>query len=448
MFLIEKKSLLLFTEKFKTLKMKRFFWIAFAMCLAVFSANAQDGKKLLKNAAKNMGKYYLDPVGQSAVADEAMSLIGQAFDMDATKIDPEAWNMKGQVLNEIARAEITRKVQDNSYKIPHPDASRNAQAAFLKAMELATKKGHTKDALAGLKDNEELLNNLAITFFQDNDYPSAFENFAATLVSYDVLSKNKEKSRLDDPAVRNDQLFYTGVCAYFSEDKEKCLPYFQQLYKEGNAQPLVYEALFTLTVEKNEAEGMKYLEAGRKAHPDDNGLLFAEINYYLRGGRLDDLVGKLKMAIEKEPENVSVYNTLGNVYDQLNQKERAAKNIAKADEYFNLAYSYFEQALGKDPKNFDAVYSQGALYYNKAAGMSADLNEVANDYSSAGTKKYNAIKAEMDGYFEKALPYFLKAEQLNPKDMNTLIACKEIYARKGDFTKSDEYKLKMENLKK
>ena len=132
--------------------------------------------------------------------------------------------------------------------------------------------------------------------------------------------------------------------------------------------------------------------------------------------------------------------------DKLNQKERAAGNAEKAEEYFKLAYSYFEQVLSKDPKNFDAVYSQGALYYNKAASMTAKLNELSNDFSSAGTKKYNAIKAEMDAEFKKALPYFLKSEELEPKDMNTMIALKEIYAREGELDKSSKYKEKIDAL--
>ena len=427
--------------------MKRLLFFVLGMVLFTGISHTQDSKKMLKTAVKNMGKYSIDPAGNQELLQSSIDLVNQAFDVEATKTDPEAWNIRGQIYNEIARAEITKKLMEPEYKIATPTAPMEAQHAFFKGLEYQLKKSHIKDALTGLKENEELVNNLAIVYFQENDYKNAFENFAASLVSYEVLSKNKEKSRLDDPAIRTDQVFYTGVCAYFSEDKVKSIPYFEQLFKEGNAQPLVYEALFTLTSEKDEKAAMAYLDQGRKVHPEDNGLLFAEINYYLKAGRLNDLVNKLKEAIEKEPENVSVYNTLGSVYDQLNQKERAAKNFEKANEYFGLAYDYFRQALERDPNNFDAVYSQGALYYNKAASMTDLLNEVANDYSSAGTKKYNAVKAEMDGYFEQALPYFLKAEGLNPKDLNTMIACKEIFARKGDFTKSEEYKVKMENLK-
>jgi tetratricopeptide (TPR) repeat protein len=424
--------------------MKNYLLFALSFILLSGYVSGQDAKKLLKNASKNLGKYNLDPVANKDLLLASVDLVNQAFTIEAAKSDPEAWNMKGQIYNEIAKAEMNRKVVEPEYKLATPDAGIVAQESFKKGLDLATKKSHTKDALTGLREGEDFINNIAITFFQEQDYKSAFLNFAATLHTHQILIANATASRLDDAFLKADQIFYTGVCAYFSDDREKSVPYFEELYKAGDTQPLVYEALFTINTEKDEAKAMTYLDAGRKAHPDDSGLLFAEINYYLRTGKLDQLVEKLKAAIEKEPDNVSVYTTLGNVYDQLNQKERTEKNVEKADEYFELAYSYFKQALEKEPNNFDAVYSQGALYYNKAASMTALLNEVANDYTSAGTKKYNAIKAEMDGYFEQALPYFLKAEELNPKDINTMIACREIYARMGDLDKSAAYKEKIE----
>jgi hypothetical protein len=61
-------------------------------------------------------------------------------------------------------------------------------------------------------------------------------------------------------------------------------------------------------------------------------------------------------------------------------------------------------------------------------------------------KKYNEKKAEMELYFDKALPYFEKAEKIEPKDKNTIIALKEIYAKKSLFDKSNEYKNKLEAL--
>jgi len=424
--------------------MKHLFLSTLLVFVSVSLIQAQEYKKQLKNANKSLGKYYLDPVTNKADLASAIAVIDQVFTAEDAKADPEAWITKGQIFIEIAKSEMNRKILDPAYVMATPDAGLSAMESFENAISKATKKSHTKDALAGIKENEDYTNNIAITFFQAQDYNAAFKNFESTLKASDLLKKNNMESRLDVPTVKSDQLFYTAVAGYFGDNKTASFPLFETLYKAGNAQPLVYEALFNMASEKDIAKAMEYLDAGRKANPDDNGLLFAEINYYLKVGQLDVLTDKLKAAIAKEPDNVSVYTTLGNVYDQLNQKERSAGNLEKADEYFNSAFDYFTQALARDPKNFDATYSQGALYYNKAASMTAKLNELGNDYSSAGTKKYNAIKAEMDGYFKQALPYFIKAEELDPKDQNTMIALKEIYAREGQLDKSAEYKAKLE----
>jgi hypothetical protein len=431
--------------------MKQFFLSTLFVFVALSLVHAQEYKKQLKNANKTLGKYYLDPVANKSSLDETLTSITAIFEAEDAKADPEAWITKGQIFNEIAKAEMNKKVVDEAlqkkYDLATPGAGLTALESFEKAISLAIKKSQTKDALVGIRENEDFTNNIGITFFQAQDYNNAYKNFMGTLKAHEILKSNKEASRLDDAATKNDQTFYTAVSGYFGDFKKETQPLFESLYKNGGAQPLVYEALFNLSVDaKNVDKAMEYLDAGRKANPDDNGLLFAEINYYLKEGKLDILTDKLKAAIAKEPDNLSVYTTLGNVYDQLNQKERTAGNVEKADEYFNLAFDYFSQALAKDPKNFDATYSQGALYYNKAASMTAKLNELSNDYSSAGTKKYNALKAEMDDYFKQALPFFLKAEEIDPKDQNTMIALKEIYAREGQLEKSGEYKTKLEQL--
>ena len=97
----------------------------------------------------------------------------------------------------------------------------------------------------------------------------------------------------------------------------------------------------------------------------------------------------------------------------------------------------------KDPQNFDATYSIGALYYNKAASMTSELNKLSNDFSAAGTKKIQCHQiGNGRNFFEQGLPFFQKAEELDPNDLNTMIALKEIYARKGKMDKAAEYKAK------
>ncbi len=416
--------------------------------LSFGSLTAQEYKKQLKAVNKTLGKYYLDPNANKASLDEGLTLLNDVFNTPEAQADADAWNTKGSIFNEIASSEMIKYDLDSkmggTYQIATVNAGIEAMEAFKKAMSVAIKKSQTQDALEGLKQTENHANNIGIVFFQKQDWPTAFKNLNASYEVFSLLKENDKPSRLTDENALKDHLFYTGVAAYYGEMLDNAETIFTKLYNMGSKETLVYEALFTMTSDKNEAKALEYLEAGRKLNPDDSGLLFAEINYYLRAGKLNELTDKLKAAIAKEPDNVSVYSTLGNVYDQLNQKEREAGNIAEADKYFDEAFSYFNQALSKDANNFDATYSLGALYYNKAAGMTSKLNELSNDFSSAGTNKYNVLKDEMDGYFKKALPYFQTAETIDPKDKNTMIALREIYARMGDLEKAGQYKTKIE----
>ena len=190
------------------------------------------------------------------------------------------------------------------------------------------------------------------------------------------------------------------------------------------------------------------MQKGRTLYPDDSNLLFAEINSFLKKGKLNELIDKLKLAVAKEPNNMSIKTTLGNVYDNMCQKEWEKGDMVKAQEYFNESLKYYQEALDKEPSNVVALYSIGALYYNYAAIVSKEANKLSNDYSSAGTKKYKEKQAEMEAYFDKALPYFEQADKFDNKDVNTLIALKEIYAKKGKFDKSNEIKVRLESLKK
>jgi tetratricopeptide (TPR) repeat protein len=428
--------------------MKKLFFVAIAILSIASSALAQDAKKALKNASKDLAQYYQDPVANAGKLDASLAALKTAFNDDLVKADPESWIVKGDIYNSIGSAETTRLVIDKNYKITTPDAGLEAAAAYKKALELAVKKNHTKDALKGLQEAEGNLHNAGISAFQVQDYIAAFKNFNTYVETAKLLKTNKTKSRLDEDTLRQDIKYYNAVSGYYGKvDEKELMPILMDMYTEGTDKPLIYTALFELKVKNDETGAMKIVEEGRKKFPDETSLLFAEINHYLGKGKLDVLVDKLKAAIAKEPNNVSVYTTLGNVYDQLTAKETAGGDKVKAKEYFDAAFDYYNQAVKIDPKNFDAMYSLGALYYNKAAAYAPELTKLSNDYSKEGDKKYKSIKAEMDGIFEQALPYFIKAEGLNGKDLNTMIALKEIYARKGDLVKSGEYKTKMENLK-
>lgn len=429
--------------------MKKTLFVLCAFLLLAGAAKAQEeGAKLAKQAGKALTSYNIDPTNNGAKLDEAKQKIGQALALPDAQALSSAWQTKGDVYNTLLQRDMARRIIDPKAPLTGDNDALVAFEAYKKAFELATKKYEKSDAIKGIVEVQGHLINIGVTKYETAEYEKAYLSFAAALQAHDLLKANNQKSVLDDPAQHSNQVYITALAAWQAKRCADAIPLFETLIKSGTTEATAYEGLYTCKLESgDEAGASAILTEGRAKFPDDSGLLFAEINAYLKAGKLDELTSRLKAAIAKEPNNPGLYVTLGNVYDNLYQREIQAKNDAKAAEFFTEAKKYYEQAAALDPKNVDAVYSLGALYYNKAAIRTQDLNALPEDYSAAGIKKYDAIKNEIMSLFDQALPYFQKAESLNPNDMNTLIALNEIYARKEDETLSPEFKKRLDTVK-
>lgn len=346
-----------------------------------------------------------------------------------------------------ADEQMTARLLNPEAPLENGMAGVQAFKIYAQALDIAEKKGDIKKAISGIADTETHLNNLGVGMYQAGDYASAFENFDASIKAYDLLKSKGSKSRLDEGTLLADQQLFAGITAFYSNNFEAAMPYYKKLYEAGTEEPSIYEGLYKMTVESDPEAADAILVAGREKFPDNTTLLFTEINKYLTEGKLDVLIEKLKAAKAQEPDNLSVITTLGNVYDQLHVKATEAGDDAKSEEYFNGALGEYQAVIDKDADNFDAWYSSGALYYNKAANMAPKINELANDFSADGTKMYNELKEKMDATFAQALPFFNKAESIDGNDRNTIIALKEIYARQSNFDKVSDYQAKLDGLK-
>ena len=419
----------------------------FAFVFVSVNVSAQDAKKLMKEAKKSIEKYSADTKGNDASLKEGLAFMEQAFAIPGTSDNAEWLIEKGNIYSSIADNAVKQLILNPKYDMPVKDAATLATDAFMAGLAKADPK-KKKDALKGLQGVEQYLFNLAITAYQNEDTKGAFGKFAKAIEVGEVLKTNGEKSRLDDKASYDELYYFTVVSGYSGGVKEDLLPYLTKMDKDGTDKAVVYQILYELNAVTNEAEADKYLEIGRTKFPEDSGLLFTEINQALKKGQFEALVDKLKAAIAAEPNNISIYNTLGSVYEQLAKKAGEAGDEAEVNKDYDEALSWYKKGLEIKADNFESIYSIGALYYNRAAKTVDEVNKYSSDYSAAGTKNYNIAKEKMLVAFKEGLPYFEKCEALNPKDANTLIAMKEIYARIGKLDKVAEYKAKLEAIGK
>lgn len=431
--------------------MKKLFFSLLALFLVSGVLTAQDPGKAFKEAKKAKSKYDVesDEVKKADLLTKAIASIDEAAasaDAFEGKKLSQMWLLRGELYNAVANEDVKKAVIDQAYVPENKDSGHKAFEAFSKTIETATKSYFKKDAIKGLKVTASHLSNLGLMAFNRKDYKGAFENYKGVLDLKDLLNANDDVELMSVEEDLNRHMFMTGMCALGADMKPEATTYLQKLYDKGYEEAGVYDALFKLKIETDEPAALEILSKGRMKYPDDEGLRVSEINYYMNNNKFDELVDKLKKAVESDPKNISFYNALGNTYDNLFQRELTAGNKAGADEHFKNALKYYNQGLEVDPTNFFSIYNIGVLYINKANGIVGEMKalEDKGDYSKAGIRAVEEKKSAADKEFAMSLPFFQKAETLNPNDLNTLIALKEIYARSEDFDKSNEFKKRME----
>ncbi|MCP9235055.1 lipopolysaccharide assembly protein LapB [Lewinella sp. JB7] len=427
--------------------MRNFLLSAFIALFAISAAFAQSGEDKLKEASKAYSSFTStkDPVKLQEAVDAAQIALQDPTVQSDYKAHLEVADIYSAVINQY----VTDRTLANNEPIEPLLAQAASKAAklYMKAYNLSDKKGGQRDALKGLETLQGNISNEGIYAIQDKSYADSYAAFNTSVEVHEFLTKNGGKSVYEgDESKLNDERYYAALSAVLNEDYNAAEPLFLALYSGGYDDVGIYDGLYKVYSGKDDMEQAgKYLQEGREKFPDETQLLFTEINYYLAQDKLDELTDKLEEAIKAEPENVSLYATLGSVYDRLYQSTRD-EDPETAKTYFNNAKSNYEAGLNVDEENASLIYSLGALYFNRAANMTNQLVELGNDFSKEGQAKYEALEKEINAEFDIAFPYFQKAEKTDPNNLNTLIALKEIFARRDNYDASNEMKARIEKV--
>jgi len=137
-------------------------------------------------------------------------------------------------------------------------------------------------------------------------------------------------------------------------------------------------------------------------------------------------------------KDIDFYLAIGSKLTTLNNQDTTGSG-----HYFEQAIAQFNRVLELDTINLKANYNLGVLYYNEALTMIADL-----DYDDIDIIAISELEDRSIQLFETALPYFQRAYQVNPNDINTLEGLSGIYFSLRDFEKSNEFKYRADELSK
>lgn len=157
--------------------------------------------------------------------------------------------------------------------------------------------------------------------------------------------------------------------------------------------------------------------------------------------RAEALFAKYKEAMLRQDPKVQLkareiefLNALGTLHTKQHNKDR------KNDALFERAVQDFKAALALDPENYGANYNLATLYYNQGVMRIRQVgptDEIADIIDIQETARVS---------FRQALPYMLKAHELNPTRRETLLGLENIYYSLQDQQRTEEIRRLFEEL--
>lgn len=131
---------------------------------------------------------------------------------------------------------------------------------------------------------------------------------------------------------------------------------------------------------------------------------------------------------------VEFNNALGTVYTKRFNQDRSQFDL------FDKAITAFRAVLELDPENYGANYNLATLYYNRGV---YNIRSINADSDFPSLEKLQEVSRE---FFQLALPYMLKAHEMNPGRRETLLGLEGIYYSLQDDANSERYRQLFEEL--
>ncbi len=337
--------------------------------------------------------------------DEAKEIIDAATTYEKTMDKGDTWYYRGLIY---AAIDTT---SNEAYHSLASDAFDVALESFDKAEKMSD--GKSEYNIIGA-------NGLPILKPQQMDiWASVYINKGANLYQQDdlegALANFEKTSRIlpDDTTA----YFYSGIVANSLEKYQLSYDKFRAYVDKGGASPDAYSMMLNLLNGPldNKEKALELVREARQKFPDHADFGKVEIGTLIDMGKIEEAKTGLEEAVKKEPDNKILHFYLGYVNSSLGNSDAAVKS--------------YQEALRVDPNYFDAQLMMAKEMYKPAEKLK---KEMANLGISAADRKK---KLELDGQLvEKlkiALPYWEKAEKMNPSETEVLDMLSSIYGDLG-----------------
>ena len=257
--------------------------------------------------------------------------------------------------------------------------------------------------------------------YEANDPSLAYDMFVAhcNIPDSKIMQDNPEElAKLLRDSSYYTCLYYAGRFAYEAERYEEAIATLRRMNSEhANANALrkeiIYanEYIYQIYIEqKDTVNAVEFIKGCIDLFPEEPWFMQNLINLYINSGQEEKAIEYLDIAIAREPNVGQYYNSKGSILARIGR--------------FEDSFKAFEQAIAIEPNN--------ALFLETLGFAYVDLgNKLNDDAAYLDAKAYAKAKVEIDAAFQKALPYFEKAYELEPDNYDFKRSLRSLYYRLG-----------------
>ena len=257
--------------------------------------------------------------------------------------------------------------------------------------------------------------------YEANDPSLAYDMFVAhcNIPDSKIMQDNPEElAKLLRDSSYYTCLYYAGRFAYEAQRYEEAIATLRRMNSEhANANALrkeiIYanEYIYQIYIEqKDTVNAVEFIQGCITLFPEEPWFMQNLINLYINSGQEEKAIEYLDIAIAREPNVGQYYNSKGSILARIGR--------------FEDSFKAFEQAIAIEPNN--------ALFLETLGFAYVDLgNKLNDDAAYLDAKAYAKAKVEIDAAFQKALPYFEKAYELEPDNYDYKRSLRSLYYRLG-----------------
>lgn len=398
------------------------FTLILAMVMVVSSALvAQKQKKPNINKA-------LKSMQEGNLAD-AKSEIDRASEYEKIKDNGKTWYYRGLIYAAIDTSSTEGGLAQN--------AVQTAMESFAKADEMG-KEGSdyyiTGDMGLPVTKTQQLDNlwayyyNEGIKYINEENNPKALE-----VIRKCVVVKPEDMN----------SHYLTGLAHYRNENHDDAIKHFNKYLKieksmedetakdDGVTEDVYGKLVYIIGTLKEDKEGALVVLSDAKAKfPTNTMFPKQEIDYLIQLDKVDEAKTGILKAIEAEPNNATLYFSLGVMYENL-------------DELDNARQAY-EKAIEVDPNNYNSQFNLAVMVYNEAVAIIKKKNNLG--ISAADLKKADEMQKTIDVKLNEALPYWEKIHELEATEKTAVETLKYIYVQMKMMDKAEAMQTKLDAL--